>query len=203
MADVQTADGLAMINSTISAYCNSHDLLLSGVILVPSVLCPRNVPLTKSRSGRHAQDARECVQRCGSVQPVQPRRVGRGACVCFGLDGRLGAGLTGPRDPFGLAPAWREASDLGASMDSSSFNAASPPLSPTSARIVRTQDDHQAALHSALATDVVQAKALINVLFPALKRDKGRILVWSQWIWPGAATRSRYAVVAVATIAQW
>ena len=41
---------------------------------------------------------------------------------------------------------------------------------------MRTQDDHQAALHSALATDVVQAKALINVLFPALKRDKGRIL---------------------------
>ncbi|KAJ1021619.1 hypothetical protein NDA16_003756 [Ustilago loliicola] len=99
-----------------------------------------------------------------------------------GRSSSSGAGGHGaPRDPFGLAPPFREANnDFGASVESSTsslFNAhASPPLSPSSAHIVRTQDDEQAALHSALATDVVQSKALVNVLFPALKRDKGRIL---------------------------
>lgn len=176
MADVQTADGLAMINSTISAYCNSHDLLLSGVILVPSVLCPRNVPLTKAARADMPKTPGSAYSDVDPFSLCNRDVWGEVRASASGSTGRLGAGLTGPRDPFGLAPAWREASDLGASMDSSSFNAASPPLSPTSARIVRTQDDHQAALHSALATDVVQAKALINVLFPALKRDKGRIL---------------------------
>ncbi|SPO30058.1 uncharacterized protein UTRI_05897 [Ustilago trichophora] len=180
MADVQTPDGLAMINSTISAYCSSHDLLLSGVILIPSVLCPRNVPLTRSATalGSRIEIPKTPSSAYSDVDPftlcnrdvwgdLRPSSSGRSS--------------NAPRDPFGLAPPFKEASvEMGASFESSSssiFNAhASPPLSPTSARIVRTQDDEQAALHSALATDVVQSKALINVLFPALKRDKGRIL---------------------------
>ncbi|SPO31292.1 uncharacterized protein UTRI_05897_B [Ustilago trichophora] len=180
MADVQTADGLAMINSTISAYCSSHDLLLSGVILIPSVLCPRNVPLTRSAAalGSRTEIPKTPSSAYSDVDPftlcnrdvwgdLRPSSSGRSSSA--------------PRDPFGLAPPFKEVSvEMGASFESSSssiFNAhASPPLSPSSARIVRTQDDEQAALHSALATDVVQSKALINVLFPALKRDKGRIL---------------------------
>lgn len=188
MADVQTADGLAMINSTISAYCSSHDLLLSGIVLVPSVLCPRNVPLTRTVAGLEARvdipktpssaysdvDPFTLCNRdvWGDLRPLSSNRSAPGSSS--GAHG-------GPRDPFGLAPPSREGTaELSASMDSSSsslFNAEdSPPLSPSSARIVRTQDDEQAALQSALATDVVQSKALINVLFPALKRDKGRIV---------------------------
>lgn len=188
MADVQTADGLAMINSTISAYCSSHDLLLSGVILIPSVLCPRNVPLTRSAaaSGSRSEIPKTPSSAYSDVDPFtlcnrdvwgEPRASSSGRSAPGSSSGAHG----GPRDPFGLAPPFREnPADTGASFESSSssiFNAhASPPLSPSSARIVRTQDDEQAALHSALATDVVQSKALINVLFPALKRDKGRIL---------------------------
>ncbi len=184
MADVQSPEGLAMISSTISAYCSSHDLLLSGVILVPSVLCPRNVPLTRSAS---ALTSRTDIPKTPSsaysdVDPftlcnrdvwgdLRPTSSGNGnTFVASGRSapGSISGSHGGPRDPFGLAPPFREA-DLGASVESSSssfFNAhASPPLSPTSARIVRTQDDEQAALHSAIATDVVQSKALINVLF--------------------------------------
>ncbi|CDU22449.1 uncharacterized protein SPSC_01079 [Sporisorium scitamineum] len=190
MADVQTADGLAMVNSTISAYCCSHDLLLSGIILIPSVLCPRNVPLTRSAA---ALASRTEIPKTPSsaYSDVDPftlyNRDVWGELRSSSSSGRSAAGSTsgahggGPRDPFGLAPPFREnGAGLESSMESSSssqFNAhASPPLSPSSVRIVRTQDDEQAALHSALATDVVQSKALINVLFPALKRDKGRIL---------------------------
>ncbi|TKY88212.1 hypothetical protein EX895_002922 [Sporisorium graminicola] len=191
MADVQTADGLAMVNSTISAYCSSHDLLLSGIVLIPSVLCPRNVPLTRSAAAMAAGS--DVPKTPGSAySDVDPftlhnREVwgelrGLSSSVGRSAPGSAsGAHASGPRDPFGLAPPFRETSaGLEASMESSSssqFNAhASPPLSPSSVRIVRTQDDEQAALHSALATDVVQSKALINVLFPALKRDKGRVL---------------------------
>ncbi|SPC63373.1 uncharacterized protein UHOD_07969 [Ustilago sp. UG-2017b] len=185
MADVQTADGLAMINSTISAYCSSHDLLLSGIILIPSVLCPRNVPLTRS-----AAALASCMEipktPSSAYSDVDPftlcNRDFRGELQpsSAGKSSSSGGGHGAPREPFGLAPAFKEANnEFGPSMESSSsslFNANSPPLSPSSARIVRTQDDEQAALHGALATDVVQSKALINVLFPALKRDKGRIL---------------------------
>lgn len=187
MADVQTADGLAMINSTISAYCSSHDLLLSGIILIPSVLCPRNVPLTRSAAAlaSRMEIPKTPSSAYSDIDPftlcnrdvwgeLRPSSAGKSS-------NSGGSGHVAPRDPFGLAAPFREANnDFGASMEPSSsslFNAhASPPLSPSSARIVRTQDDEQAALHSALATDVVQSKALINVLFPALKRDKGRIL---------------------------
>ncbi|SNX86617.1 uncharacterized protein MEPE_05326 [Melanopsichium pennsylvanicum] len=188
MVDVQTADGLAMINSTISAYCSSHDLLLSGIILIPSVLCPRNVPLTRNAAalGSRMEIPKTPSSAYSDLDPftlcnrdvwgdVRPWSAGRSAA------GSSGSGHGGPRDPFGLAPPFKEASiGLEASVESlslSMFNAhASPPLSPSSARIVRAHDDEQAALHSALATDVVQSKALINVLFPALKRDGGRIL---------------------------
>lgn len=180
MADVQTADGLAMINSTISAYCSSHDLLLSGVILIPSVLCPRNVPLTRSAAAlaSRADVPKTPISAYSDIDPFTlcNRDVWGDTRASSGRPGSGGHGV--PKDPFGLDPPFKEA-ELGASVESSSssfFNAHSPPLSPTSARIVRTQDDEQAALHSALVTDVVQSKALINVLFPALKRDKGRIL---------------------------
>ena len=189
MADVQTADGLAMVNSTISAYCSSHDLLLSGVILIPSVLCPRNVPLTRSTASASSSRIEMPKTPGSAYSDVDPFTLsnrdvwgelraspsGRSAPGSTG-----GAAHPGPRDPFGLAPAFRE-TDLGASVESSSsssqFNShASPPLSPASSRIVRAQDDEQVALQSALSTDVVQSRALINVLFPALKRDKGRIV---------------------------
>ncbi|CBQ69970.1 conserved hypothetical protein [Sporisorium reilianum SRZ2] len=186
MADVQTAEGLAMVNSTISAYCSSHDLLLSGIILIPSVLCPRNVPLTRSAAALASRT--DMPKTPGSAySDVDPFTLyNRDVWGELRSSARSAPGSAtsahggGPRDPFGLAPPFREASaGMEASMESSSssqFNVHSPPHSPSSVRIVRTQDDEHAALHSALATDVVQCKALINVLFPALKRDKGRIL---------------------------
>uniref|UniRef100_V5GQZ1 Uncharacterized protein n=1 Tax=Kalmanozyma brasiliensis (strain GHG001) TaxID=1365824 RepID=V5GQZ1_KALBG len=178
MADVQTADGLAMVNSTISAYCSSHDLLLSGIILIPSVLAPRNVPLTRAAAALTTRV--EIPKTPGSAySDVDPFTLcNRDVWGEMRMSSSSSRPNGGAKDPFGLAPAFRE--ELGASMESSSssmFNShASPPLSPSSIRIVRMQDDEQAALHSALATDVVQSKALINVLFPALKRDKGRIV---------------------------
>ena len=180
MADVQTAEGLAMINSTISAYCSSHDLVLSGVILIPSVLCPRNFPLTRSAAlGSRADLPKTPSSAYSDVDPFTLCNRDVWGDPRPSSSSGTGRGLgSGARDAFGLAPSFREV-EMGASIDSlsSSLNAhGSPPLSPTSARIVRTQDDEQAALHSALATDVVQSRALINVLFPALKRDKGRIV---------------------------
>ncbi|KIS66571.1 uncharacterized protein UMAG_05560 [Mycosarcoma maydis] len=184
MADVQTADGLAMVNSTISAYCSSHDLLLSGIILIPSVLCPRNVPLTTSAAALASKmDIPKTPN--SAYSDVDPftlcnRDVWGELRASSSSRSALATPSATQRDPFGLAPPFREAAELGSSMESSLSSIltaqASPPLSPSSARIVRTQDDEQAALYSALTTDVVQSKALINVLFPALKRDKGRIL---------------------------
>ncbi|KAJ9475485.1 hypothetical protein PHBOTO_005570 [Pseudozyma hubeiensis] len=180
MADVQTADGLAMVNSTISAYCSSHDLLLSGIILIPSVLCPRNVPLTRSAAalGSKVEIPKTPGSAYSDLDPfVLCNRDVWGELRVSSNRSAMANTSTAPRDPFGLAPPFREEPASSMESSSSSFNQqASPPLSPSSARIVRTQDDEQAALHSALATDVVQSKALINVLFPALKRDKGRII---------------------------
>lgn len=180
MADVQTADGLAMVNSTISAYCSSHDLLLSGIILIPSVLCPRNVPLTRSAAalGSKVEIPKTPGSAYSDVDPfVLCNRDVWGELRVSSNRSATASTSSAPRDPFGLAPPFREDPASSVESSSSSFNQqASPPLSPSSARIVRTQDDEQAALHSALATDVVQSKALINVLFPALKRDKGRIV---------------------------
>lgn len=40
VADLQSSEGLSYANSTISAYVSSHDLLLSGIIHIPSILSP-------------------------------------------------------------------------------------------------------------------------------------------------------------------
>lgn len=140
MADTQTTDGIATVTSTISAYCTSHNLLLSGVIVVPSVLCPRYTDLDAAWQGVEAGDK--------SASP---------ASRSFDRQSRTSSSGDGD-----LYDSWLAHS--------------SPPLSPSTAALMKTFNDDQTALRNALSIDVVQSKALLTALYPALRRDRGRIV---------------------------
>lgn len=160
----QGPEALADARGTVHSYCLSHNLLLRGLVIVPSILSPRStstpVLVPSTSFGIPIQDQEDSASGYAPLpfahhqpQPSASRR-------------RSGSHLR-PLTPSNLATSTSSAISPATS---------SPPLSPRSSFYHLNSIKRNALLDQSLRTDVTQTLGLVDNLLPALRRDGGRIL---------------------------
>ncbi|KAN0062877.1 hypothetical protein ACQY0O_004698 [Thecaphora frezii] len=195
VADPSSPEGLAYAKSTVNAYCQLHNLVLRGIIVAPSILGPRYVSEAPS-SPRSTFDTDPALQ--DSAQPTTPParsdqlnrdlfgNPAEGSRAGLRFRSRSRRASRTPPPPLSLPnvnntpphSSMLDRSDRGnASEGESAYSdIGTPPMSPTTARASRRQDEELNTLRAAIKTDLGDAAALVNALFPALKQAHGRVL---------------------------
>lgn len=189
----QSPEALTFARSTIQGYCSGHDLLLRGLIIVPSILSPKNSSSSTSTSSQSfgisslpswdAQPTSDDASGSGysslpfahAQPPISRHRSGSH------LRPLTSANLAGVSDrhasPNGKQPPPTPSSQT------SNHHSNSPPLSPRSSFYHLSSIKRNNLLDQSLRTDVTETLGLVDTLLPTLRRDAGRIvaLVPSGW----------------------